>query len=150
MFWRIMGLLAAAGLAACGRPVPLYALCSGEDLKSGLLYADCGQAAIATAQRVGPGRLTLIDRVMLYSVSGDFDGPIQGLSPVNLFYPVSASALVNRAVANVRAGYYRDAIDDLDAALNFNPVAADAYYARGRIYGLTGSPRQARADLNEA
>lgn len=140
MFWRIMGLLVAAARAA----VRLMQR-RGSEIRIALRRLRPGSNRHRTA-----GGTWQIDRIMLYSVSGDFDGPIWGLSPVSLFYPVSASALVNRAVASVRAGYYRDAIDDLDAALNFNPVAADAYYARGRIYGLTGSPRQALADLNEA
>ena len=151
MRWvRVTCLMIAALLAGCDAPPVFRGACGGEDLKSAVLYADCSRDGQGVMLRTGPAKVSLLARVKRYSVTGDFDDPLLGLRPDFLFYPVSAPALVNRAVARLLAGYYPGAIEDLDAALNFNPVATDAFYARGRIYLLIGRPRQALADLNEA
>ena len=115
----------------------------GADLDTDQRYADCAVDGKALRLRTDFPRVSPLSRVLHYPVTGDLDGWPRGLHLQYLFYPVSAEALVNRAIGRYRAGYYISAIEDLDQALNFNPVSADAFYARGRIYLLLRRPRQA-------
>ncbi|MHB8137449.1 MAG: tetratricopeptide repeat protein [Smithellaceae bacterium] len=56
----------------------------------------------------------------------------------------------NRGVANYGLGNYKQAMEDYDRAIEFNPRHAEAYNNRGSVYHKLGNYQQAIADLNKA
>ena len=63
---------------------------------------------------------------------------------------VIAEVYYNRGTAYKNIGNYRQAIEDLNRAIEIKPDYAEAYINRGVTYNLLGSYRQAIEDLNRA
>ena len=61
-----------------------------------------------------------------------------------------ARELFQRAVANIRAAHFFDALACLDALLGLDPHHADALACRGWIHALHRQTRLARTDLEAA
>ncbi len=78
---RIILLIVSVLLAGCDAPSPLRGECNGEDLNTGLLYADCSHGGPGIALRTDQPESGLLDRVTVYPVRGDFDGPVRGVRP---------------------------------------------------------------------
>jgi hypothetical protein len=55
-----------------------------------------------------------------------------------------------RSVAYYQQGNYRQAMEDLNRAIEIHPGFADAYYNRGVVYNNLSNYRQAMEDLNRA
>lgn len=64
--------------------------------------------------------------------------------------PSNAEACYSRGAENVKAGKYREALDDFSTAIRINPDYAEAYRYRGFVNSLLGFELGAEADLTKA
>jgi tetratricopeptide (TPR) repeat protein len=94
---------------------------------------------------------TLVNRGILYLLSGNTALAVRDFDEANAIDPVQAEAWLDKAVALVNAGNSAAALDLADHALKLRTQKpALAYYVRGLAYEQQGELRSAYASLKTA
>ncbi|MBN1680208.1 MAG: tetratricopeptide repeat protein [Anaerolineae bacterium] len=132
-----------SGLAHYNRGISRYCL---GDFNGAI--DDFTQAILLSPERVD----TYINLSLVYNHQGRYDAAINACNQAIRVAPMSgasAAAYNNRGVARYHKHLYKQALDDINKALQIDPALADAYDSRGQIYFALGRYEHALADFNK-
>ena len=107
---------------------------------------DAAKGFVTRAEVIEPGSTEVL-RVSsnLFWVLGDLDQAIKLREQLVALDPLRADSFIDRAFLLYLAGRYKEALADLQKALDLNPHAAFANFTLGLIFIAEGMPRQALA-----
>jgi len=107
---------------------------------------DAAKGFVTRAEVIEPGSTEVL-RVSsnLFWVLGDLDQAIKLREQLVALDPLRADSFIDRAFLLYLAGRYKEALADLQKALDLNPHAAFANFTLGLIFLAEGMPRQALA-----
>jgi len=107
---------------------------------------DAANGFVTRAAAIEPGSTEVLRvRSNLFWVLGDLDQAIKLREQLVALDPLRADSFIDRAFLLYLAGRYKEALADLQKALDLNPHAAFANFTLGLIFLAEGMPRQALA-----
>ena len=107
---------------------------------------DAAKGFVTRAEVIEPGSTEVLRvRSNLFWVLGDLDQAIKLREQLVALDPLRADSFIDRAFLLYLAGRYKEALADLQKALDLNPHAAFANFTLGLIFLAEGMPQQALA-----